>query len=148
MLDMLHHYTPWIAGIFVVFNIFFEIAPIKFNPISGLLKWMGVKLNQNVMTEIKEIDQHMTEFEREIGNIKNKMDKNRIEDLRFAIIDFSDSMRTGRKHSKNAFEHVMKYHDEYITLLKKYGLANGVTNEAYKYICEVYQQCLKENKFI
>lgn len=59
----------WIVGVAGVLGTFIEVSKIKFNPWSSLFKWIGKKMNAEVMEEIKglkEADKKLLEEQHEI----------------------------------------------------------------------------------
>lgn len=68
--------------------------------------------------------------------------------IRYEILDFANSCRNGRRHTRDEFQHIIDLNDKYEKLLKETNDANGVFSEEYRYILEVYHRCLAENDFL
>ena len=122
------------ALIFVVAAACFEISPIKINPVSSFLKWLGRKLNG--------------ELQGQLDRLAEDVDINRVEQIRWEILDFANSCRHKRKHTKDEFTHILQQHSKYEELTQKRGIENGVIDEEYKYIVELYNRCCHENSFL
>ena len=41
-----------IAGVIAVLSIFIEITPVKINPISALLRWVGKQINKELIDKV------------------------------------------------------------------------------------------------
>lgn len=125
-----------------VLALFVQFTPIiKFNPFTALFKWVG-----NVMTK---------NLEMELGDLRTCLDKhiedddiNQIDNIRNVVLDFANSCRNGRRHSKNEFEHIIDLNSKYESLLRKYNLTNGVFAEDYKYVLSIYNDNLSKNSFL
>ena len=129
------------ALIFVAAAACFEISPIKINPVSSFLKWLGRKLNG-------ELQGQLDKLEGKFDRLAEDVDGNRVEQIRWEILDFANSCRHKRKHTKDEFTHILQQHSKYEELIQKRGIENGVIDEEYKYIVEVYNRCCHENSFL
>ena len=103
-----------------------EFTPIKINPLSRLLKWVGDKVNGEML---KRID-----------TLELNVDTNEMDRIRWEVLDFANSCRNGRKHTQDEFEHIITLVKKYEVLLKKLGKENGVFELEYQYIKELYQK--------
>ena len=111
-----------------------EITPIKVNPLSWLLKWIGSKVNGEM---IKRIDK-----------LEANVDTNEMDRIRWEVLDFANSCRNGRRHTQDEFEHIVTLVKKYEGLLEKLGKENGLFEMEYKYIVRLYEKCQQDNDFI
>lgn len=119
-----------------------QITPIfKANPLTALFSWLGKILNGDVLRQIEELKATITEQRTDI-------DENEKDRIRFEVLDFANSCRNGRKHTKDEFEHIIVLNEKYKRLLAKTGDTNGVFAAEYEYIFELYRMCQRENKFL
>lgn len=120
----------WLAGnwgIAVVASLgLVEVTPIKVNPLSWILKWIGAKVNGEMIRRIDKL-------ERDVST--NEMDR-----IRWEVLDFANSCRHNRTHTKDEFEHIIELVKKYEGLLKACGKENGVFELEYEYIKELYQK--------
>ncbi len=134
----MQHILDWLAGNWGLAALvglgLVEFTPIKVNPLSLLLKWVGTKVNGEMLKRIDRLEQDVN---------TNEMDR-----IRWEVLDFANSCRNKRRHTQDEFEHIITLVKKYEGLLKKCGRENGVFEFEYKYICELYEQCLKTNDFI
>ena len=111
--------------------IFVQITPaIKWNPIT----WLGNLL----LGSIRE----------DIHAIRNQVDENEKDRIRWEVLDFANSCRNNRRHTKDEFQHVIALHDKYEKLLEKTGDTNGVFNAEYDYIKRLYAERQEKNDFL
>ena len=130
-----------IVAILLVLSVFIQIAPIKINPWSSLVKWIGKTLNSHLESEVSKLNQA-------IGRINHDIDQNEKDRIRWEILDFASGCREGRLHTKDEFQHVITLNDKYKKLLAKTGDTNGVFDEEYKYIQDIYHKRQERNDFL
>ena len=63
-----------------------------------------------------------------------------IDDIRYEILDFASALSTGRRFSKEQFDHVIKIHTKYEKILEENGLENGQVTASMEVIMEVYKE--------
>lgn len=119
-----------------------QISPIKFDPwtwiCKNLSKWFFGGLNAR------------------IDNIEARMDKRDSEEAernarssRRSILRAADEIYSGQRHSKEYFEEILAYCDEYDRYCQTHpNFRNGKTHAAEKRIREVYERCLSEHDFL
>lgn len=81
----------WVLGVLALIGL--ELAPIKFNPIryvgSLLSGWLGIK-------SIKD----------ELLKLKEEVDANEIDRIKYEILQFSGSLRNGLKRTEVDYQHI------------------------------------------
>ena len=128
------------AVIFVALTLF-EIAPIKVNPWSHLLKWVGDKLNGDLRDDFKAL-------KKEVELVKKDFEEKNAHDKRWSILDFANSCHNGRRHTKEEWEHVLnqlKFYEEYV---EEHDIDNAVIEEETRYLRETYRELMNKNEFI
>lgn len=90
--------------------------------------------------EIQKIEDILKDFQ------ENFVD-DRIDTLRWRILDFSSGLSGGRKYNKEAFEQAIKTDGKYEAILTKYNKTNDVINESMKFIKDKYQEKLRNGEF-
>lgn len=125
----------------VAISAFVEITPIKINPVSAVLKWLGNKFNGDVLDKLKEQDQAMVD-------IRDTVDDNEIDRIRWEILDFANSCRQGKKHTLDEFVHIIELNEKYHNILARRKLTNGRIDLEYNYIVSIYEECQKKNSFL
>lgn len=117
-----------------VLSLFVEITPIKINPLSALMRWISKAVNGPIYETLKEI--------------RDTIDDNEIDRIRWEILDFANSCRNGRRHTKDEFTHIIALNEKYHDILKKRDLTNGLIDLEYSYIVELYKRCCEKNSFL
>ena len=69
-------------------------------------------------------------------------DKN-INDWRYEILDMASAISSGRRYSKEQYDHVIDIHGRYEDLLKSLGRTNGQLDASMEVIMESYKEKLK-----
>lgn len=138
LLDWLIHNF---VQVFLIFSIFIQITPIKWNPISSLIKWIGKNLTHDLNNKMDDVAE-------QVETLQEDMDANEKDRIRWEILDFANSCRNGRNHSHDEFKHIVELHDKYQALLDKTGDSNGVFNTEYEWIQELYKKRLDKNDFL
>lgn len=130
-----------IVAVLVTLSVFIQIAPIKINPWSSLIKWVGKMLNGNLQQQVIELHNTIQEMNKDI-------DENEKDRIRWQVLDFANSCRNGRRHTKDEFQHIITLNDKYTELLKRTNDKNGYFDEEYKYIQELFHDCQSKNNFL
>lgn len=114
-----------------VLAIFIQITPaIKWNPITAL---------GNLL---------LGSIRKELASIREQMDEDKKDTIRWEVLNFATSCRNGVRHTKDDFEHVINQNDKYHKLLEKTGDTNGVFEEEYNYILRIYHDRQEKNDFL
>lgn len=127
--------------IIIIASLFIQVTPIKFNPWSTFFKWISKLMTADLKTDINSIKASLDTQQKMIED--NEKDR-----IRWEILDFANSCRNGRKHTRDEFQHVIVLHDKYIDLLKKTGDSNGVFDLEYAYIERIYKRRQDKNDFL
>lgn len=81
----------WVLGVLALVGI--EISPIKINPIKYLGNILGSWLG------IKAIDD-------KVNNLKEEVDANELDRIKYEILQFSGSLRNGLKRTEVDYRHI------------------------------------------
>lgn len=129
------------ASLTVIVSVFFEITPIKLNPIKAVLRWIGKAINGEVL-------QRISGLETRADQQRKSIDENEMDRIRWEVLDFANACRNHIKHTKDEFQHVIALNEKYHKLLEKYDDENGVFDAEYAYILELYHECQHNNSFL
>ena len=130
-----------IVGILLVLSFFIQISPIKINPWSALVKWIGKTLTSTLAERLDKV-------ENTLASVENSIDENQKDRIRWEVLDFANSCREGRHHTKDQFQHIITLNDKYKGLLKRTDDKNGVFDAEYDYIQDIYKERQQKNDFI
>ena len=131
------HIWPILIGL----SFFIQIIPIKLNPWSALLGWIGKMLNGDLNKKIDKLNKDMNE----LSTQRKEDEKDRI---RWEILDFANSCRNNRRHTKDEFQHIITLKDKYKKLLQETNDTNGVFDAEYEYIKKIYTERQEKNDFL
>lgn len=108
-----------------------QITPgIKFNPWT----WIG--------------NLFLGGMRKELAEIRGQMDENEKDRIRWEVLEYANSCRNGRRHTKDEFQHIITLNTKYKNLLEKTGDQNGVFDAEYEYIKELYAERQRKNDFL
>lgn len=133
-----------------------------FKPIRNFIVWLYKKFvgNRDKGEEmLKKIDEVQQSLSKEVAGVKDELtskiqevsisnDKNEMKRLRWEILDFANSCKYKRKHTRDEFKHIIEIHDDYEELIEKTGSKNGFLEAEYSYILDVYAERQEKNDFL
>ena len=134
----------------VLVSIFVEFTPIKFSPLTLLVKWIGKIINKDTEKRLGEIEKTQEENTKSIGELKDyielrfdeheRADLNRqAVDMRNEIINFAENLKLGRIYSEQQFEYILDKISEYHEHCQRYDIKNHYIDEAHEIIREFIQ---------
>lgn len=133
----------WAFCAFII-GIVFEVPKWRQRPFTAIFKWIGNHIVMDVNTKLTNVEDKITTMEESIKDIKIDM----IEQQRFVVLDFANSCRNGRPHTKEEFDYIIGLVDQYQAYVEKYNIKNGQFVLAYQYIIEKYNENMKNNTFL
>ena len=132
-----------------------EIAPIKINPWKWLLKWIGNAVNaedrkniQDIKDEVSKLSKTVDEMKEEQEQEKKDREQDKASDKRWRILDFINSSRHGRTHTREEWNHTLSELAEYEQFCEVRDIPNGVIDEGAKYLRDLYQENCRNNNFL
>ena len=132
-----------------------QIAPIKIDPWSFVWKmikkffcWLSRVSLAPVLKKMDEIDTKVDTALSKIDTIEKESEIKNANDWRWDILDFFNSARNGRRHSKEEWDHVIDQIKKYERHVEIHGIDNGVLEEASKWLRAEYQEHLRKNDFL
>ena len=137
----------WAILLFLL-SIGVEFVPIKFNPWSAILGWIGSRLNSKLNDKLKEIEKTVSKLSTDLDEHVAESKARELKDTRRDILDFCNSCMTGKKHTKEQFEFVISQCDDYEKYIEENKIKNGVVDAAIKEIRRLNQKCIQENSYL
>lgn len=100
------HSSDFIA-ILSVFSIFLEVTPIKVNPLSSILRFIGKKINE-------ETNDNVTKLVDKIENLEKEIKVNKKKQYSLIISNFASDLRHGVIKSQSQYIAMLELCDEYL----------------------------------
>lgn len=125
-----------------------QIAPIKINPWSKLLNWIGFQINKDLHEEVTKLDAKICEVENRVGTLNNDVSEDRVQRKRWHILDFTNTCRQGRLHTKEEWDHCLDELEWYETYCENNGIPNGVITESAKWLRARYSEHMENDDFL
>lgn len=95
-----------------------------------------------------EIQRQLTESQNEIKNSLNKLTKmflkKEIDDKRWEILDFSNSVVNGKICNKEQYDHVFEVYQDYEKILEENGMENGRVDMSMGFIRKKYAEKMEK----
>lgn len=135
----------------IVFTGLIQIVPIKINPWSALFKWISKAITGNACSKIDSLIVKVDKIDgliKKVDKIDADVKTNEKDRIRWEVLDFANSCRNGRKHTKDEYQHIIALNDKYRELLTLTGDTNGVFEAEYEYIKKLYAERLEKNDFL
>ena len=137
----------WAIIVFLL-SIGVEFTPIKWNPWTAILGWIGSRLNSRLNAKLEEIDQKVDKLSGDLDKHIEESFAKELRDTRKDILNFCNSCMVGQKHTKEQFEFVIKQCDSYEKYIEDNKIKNGVIDAAIKEIRRLNQKCIEENSYL
>lgn len=137
----------WAIVLFLL-SIGVEFTPIKWNPWTAILGWIGSRLNSRLNAKLEEIDQKVDKLSGDLDKHIEESFAKELRDTRKDILNFCNSCMVGQKHTKEQFEFVIKQCDSYEKYIEDNKIKNGVIDAAIKEIRRLNQKCIEENSYL
>lgn len=148
LFDLIKHNTGYCTLIIVVVSACIEITPIKINPITWLVKWIGEKLNGDIKNQLDSVSSKLEQVSNQLNEVSDRVDKTEINDIRSTILDFANSCMNGRRHTQEEFAHILELYSQYEEKIDEKHMTNGQMDLAIDYIRRLYAKCQDEDSFL
>ena len=142
---ILDHWAMCAFGLSVII----QFTPaIKWNPFTAFFGWLGRVIVKPVTEQLTKLQAEIEEIKREQKEIRAEQKADEKDRIRYEVLDFANSCRNGRRHTRDEFQHIIDLNDKYEKLLRDTNDTNGVFTEEYRYIVNLYHKCQVENDFL
>ncbi|MGL5434418.1 MAG: hypothetical protein ACRDBO_03335 [Lachnospiraceae bacterium] len=117
-----------------------QVVPIKVDPWTYILKWVGSIINGGVKAQIIALD-------KKVEKNRKMAEEDRADEMRWDIREFAEDCKHGERHTKEEWRHVIAQLERYETYVQKYNIANGVIKEETKYLRRLYEELNNKKDF-
>lgn len=158
MIEFLQQYQDEliIAGIIIIPTGLIQISPLKLNPwswfgklIKKLLRSIGRALNEEVMTELKELREEQKNLKDDLTQHIEISGERDIKQCRMRILRFNDEVIRSIKHTKEHWDNILEdidVYDKYCDDHPKYE--NNKAVMAIANIKRAYLKCAEDDGFL
>ena len=130
------------AGVIALASVFIEITPVKINPVSKFLAWLGRKINGEVISKVDKLENQIT-------TMQKVNDEQEAINCRYRILRFGDEVKHGTRHSQEHFEQILADIDAYEIFCKDHkDFKNNKTRVTTERILDVYRECVETDDFL
>ena len=128
--------------ILIIFSVFFEVVPVQIHPLTTMLRWLGAKLNGEVLEKVDKL-------EKDFQKLSDTADERAAKDSRIRILRFGDEILHGQEHSKEHFDQILRDITEYEQYCHDNpDFKNNMTQITTKKILETYQSVWDKRTFL
>lgn len=138
----------WIVVALGGLGTFVEVSKIKINPWSSLFKWIGKKMNEEVMEEIKCLKKSDEEICKKQAEIERQQAIDTADTIKVEVFSFYNECKRGLKHSEAEFNHIAQQNKKYMAIIEVTKEPNGVYEAEYEYIMEIFKEAMTKNDFL
>lgn len=145
---------PLIA-LFIVATAIIQISPIKINPWSAMIKWIGKHLNTDVASKVDGVEAKVDGLDTRIADIEERLNNHiadseaaDIRERRQAILDFASSLMRNTNYNREKFEFMMNECDSYQEYCRDNNIINGVADTSIGEIRRIYNERYRNNDFL
>ena len=137
------------GGAALVLMSIIEISPIKINPWSCLMKWLGRAINADVIKELESVKANQAEARTRLESHIITDEKREADHCRARILRFNNELLREIPHTKEEFVDVLKDIDDYERYCRDHkDYANGRAVHAIANIGRVYDERLQKHDFL
>lgn len=154
MVDIGKHWFSILCTLLVIIGYFVEISRIKINPLSFIITRLSNAFNKPALDQQIIIRKELDYFNKKLDALTEKVEKtdkkidiNEAKRIRAEIMAFATSCKKREEHNEDQFKTIIDLHQDYIELIEKVELTNGVLDEDYNFIMHVYRNCRDSGKF-
>lgn len=125
-----------------------QLVPIKINPWTKLIKWVGKTVNHDLEIKVNGLEAKIDSIESKVGDLSDEVIDERVQTKRRYILDFTNSCRQGRLHTKEEWNHCLDELREYEAYCRENEIPNGVVEESSIWLKRRYQTHLDNDDFL
>lgn len=96
----------------------------------------------------KNVDKRLENLEKKVDDIEKQRMEDEKDRIRFEVLEFANSCRNKKLHTKDEFQHIIDLNDKYEDLLDKTNDKNGVFASEIEYVKVLYKRCQEQNDFL
>ena len=140
---------PMLPPVLVALLSLVEVSPIKINPWSGLAKWLGRAINEEVLSAMETIQTaQKAQADALAAHIKADDERN-ADTLRMRVLHFNNELLRGDRHTREDFIEILAVIDAYEQYCKNHpNYRNNRASHAIANIGRVYDERLKLRDFL
>ncbi len=129
-------------GFLVLLMTIIQIAPIKLDPWSWLLRKIGKTMNEEITMKVNNL-------EKGLENLQTSCDERAMNDCRTRILRFNDEILHKQRHTKEHFDQILIDISDYETYCGKHkDYKNNIANLAIKHVKDTYNNCVDDGTFL
>ena len=139
---------PLLSGGLVGLLTLIQIAPIKVNPWSAILEWLGNQTNKALLAKMEAFEADMKGVKAEVETIRDENREIHAKDCRVRILRFADEIYLGQSHSHEHFKQILGDITHYEKYCDAHPEFEKIAVAAIEQIKESYNTRLRKHDFL
>lgn len=148
IIDLISADGPHWIILFIIVASIIQISPIKINPWTALVNWLGRSLNKQVIDKVEAVNKKIDDVDKKLDDHIVESKNQELQSTRSEILSFGSSIISGRNYNKEKFDFMISKCDKYEKYCRENNVANGVADATIKEIRRVYSLRLGEGSFL
>ena len=137
------------GGVLLVLLTVIQIAPIKINPWSAMVKWIGKTINTDVLKELDDVKGDIKTTREALDEHIRLDDERNADSHRQRILAFNNELLRDIPHTQEDFIEILAEIDFYEDYCKKHpDYKNNRAVHAIAHIGKVYDERLEKHDFL
>ena len=140
---------PLLGGGLVGLLTLIQIAPIKVNPWSAILEWLGNQTNKALLAKMEAFEADMKGVKAEVDTIRDENREIHAKDCRVRILRFAYEISLSQPHSHEHFKQILgdiTHYEKYCDAHPEFE--NQIAVAAIAQIKDTYNERLKKHDFL
>lgn len=126
-----------------------QIAPIKINPWSWMLRKIGQVANEDLIDKIDKLDKKVDEIDERVKAHESQREEKENIERRRRILRFADECRKNEKHSLEHFNEILDDVSKYKTYCEEHPkFKNDKCAISIEFVEKAYRHCVETNDFL
>lgn len=136
------------GGLLILLSLI-QISPIKLNPWSAILGWIGKQINKPTLSKMETLEHDVKTVKTEIDTIRDESREIHAKDCRVRILRFSDEIYLGQNHSQEHFKQILGDITHYENYCDNHPeFENQIAVAAIEQIKDTYNTRLRKHDFL
>lgn len=101
------------------------------------------ELQKKYLEDSKIYEEKDKEIRKDMQNLADMFLDEKIDDLRWKILDSCSALSNGRRYNREMFDHIIHMYDKYEKILEENNMENGLIEESMKFVRQKYRNYLE-----
>lgn len=104
----------------------------------------SIDIRGDLLANQKSLTSTLNQVSANMEALTKQLLEEKIQRMRWRILDFSDSLANGNSASLEQFNNIIETHTKYENILQENSMSNGLVSASYEFILQKYQELLNK----